>query len=120
MHRMNHLVPEQMFSTETNKAQGISAVKALAIASQEGQKIWTITQNNVDLALNSINLGADTETAIRNSVAAGKVVTTHQNKINFNGWVGEGFITIDPTTGAGAYQIAGGANGGKLFGRALQ
>jgi hypothetical protein len=46
---MNHLVPEQMFSTETEKAQGISAVKALAIASQQGQKIWTITPDNLEL-----------------------------------------------------------------------
>ena len=38
MSAMEHLVPEQMFSTDTQKAQGISAVKALAIASQQGQK----------------------------------------------------------------------------------
>jgi len=111
---MEHLVPEQMFSTDTQKAEGISAVKALAIASQQGQKVWTITESNLELALSKINLGVDTENDIRNSVYAGKVVTAHEAKINFNGWIGEGYISFDPTTGSGAYQIAGGGNGSFL------
>jgi hypothetical protein len=109
---MEHLIPERMFSTP--EAEGISAVKAIAIASAEGQKIWTITQENVEDALASINLDADTESEIRNSVNAGMVVTTHEQSINFNGWIGEGYIILDPATGAGAYKIAGGGNGGFL------
>ncbi|ACE82781.1 hypothetical protein CJA_0978 [Cellvibrio japonicus Ueda107] len=111
---MEHLVPEQMFSTETDKAQGISAVKALAIASQQGQKIWTINKTNLNLALSRVNLGADAENDIRNAVNAGKIATAHENRINFNGWVGEGYILMDPKTGAGAYMISGGGNGGFL------
>jgi len=114
-HRVNHMdVVNEMFSSEGNKAEGISAVKAIAIASAEGQKIWTITQENVEDALASINLDADTESEIRNSVNAGMVVTTHEQSINFNGWIGEGYIILDPATGAGAYKIAGGGNGGFL------
>src|SRR5690606_33203244 len=78
MSAMEHLVPEQMFSTDTDKAQGISAVKALAIASQQGQKIWTINKTNVSLALSRINLGADAEADIRNAVNAGKIATAHE------------------------------------------
>ncbi|MFT5592097.1 MAG: hypothetical protein ACI8SR_000454 [Oceanicoccus sp.] len=111
---MEHLVPEQMFSTADAPAEGISAVKAIALANAAGQKIWTITQSNVEVALENINLTTDTESEIRNSVNAGKVVTTHEQSINFNGWIGEGYIIIDPTTGAGAYKIAGGGNGGAL------
>ncbi|MFT5592092.1 MAG: hypothetical protein ACI8SR_000449 [Oceanicoccus sp.] len=108
---MEHLVPEQMFSTEEVPAEGISAVKAIAIAGTQGQKIWTITQDNLDTALSAINLDRDTENEIRNSVNAGRVVTIHEQSINFNGWVGEGYIILDPETGAGAYKIAGGGNG---------
>ncbi len=111
MSAMEHLVPEQMFSTETEKAQGISAVKALAIASQQGQKIWTINNANLNLALSRINLGAEAENDIRNAVNAGKIATAHEARINFNGWVGEGYTLIDPKTGAGAYMISGGGNG---------
>ncbi len=108
---MEHLVPEQMFSTPEAPAQGISAVKALALASQEGQKIWTITQNNLDLALSSIELGSEVETEIRNAVNAGKTATAHEAKIVYGGWIGSGYLLIDPETGAGAYKIAGGGNG---------
>ena len=114
MSAMEHVVPEQMFSTETIKAHGISAVKALAIASQQGQKIWVIDKSNVGLALSKINLGADAENDIRNAVNAGKIATAHETRLNFNGWIGEGYTLIDPKTGAGAYMIAGGGNGGFL------
>ncbi|MCJ8503177.1 hypothetical protein, partial [Desulfatitalea alkaliphila] len=44
-----------------------------------------------------------------------KVVTAHEARINFHGWIGEGYTVIDPNTGAGAYMIAGGSNGGVLI-----
>jgi len=109
---MEHLVPEQMFSTDEAPAQGISAVKAIALASAEGQRIYTITSDNLYTAMAQLQLSADTEQEIQNAVEAGFEVTTHQYQINFNGWVGEGYIIIDPNTGAGAYKIAGGGNGG--------
>ncbi len=87
------------------------AVKAIALAGAAGQKILTITSENLDLALTEVTLPSDTETEIRNSVNAGMIVTAHEQSINFNGWVGEGYIIIDPATGAGAYKIAGGGNG---------
>lgn len=111
---MEHLVPEQVFTTEAATPEGISAVKALAIASAQGQKIWSIDRNNVDNALLKVNLSADTERDIRNAVYSGKVVTAHESKLNFNGWVGEGYIITDEKTGAAAYMIAGGGNGGIL------
>jgi hypothetical protein len=111
---MEHLVPEQMFSTEENPAEGISAVKALAIASAEGQKVYTIDNLNLSTALSAIQLGDETEDEIRNAVLAGNVVSTHQYQINFNGWIGEGYIILDPDTGSGAYKIGGGSNGSWL------
>lgn len=111
---MEHLVPEQMFSTEENPAHGISAVKALAIASAEGQKIWTITQSNLNEALAAINLGVEVENEIKNSVLSGNVVTAHENQLSYQGWVGSGYLLIDPKNGAGAYKIAGGYSGGFL------
>lgn len=116
MSAMEHLIPEQMFSTEESQAQGISAVKALAIASQQGQKVWTIDKNNLAFALNRINLSTDAEADIRNAVNTGKIATAHESRVNFNGWVGEGYTLIDPNTGAGAYMISGGGNGGDIVG----
>lgn len=116
MSATEHSIPEDMFSTSQYRAQGISAVKALALASQQGQKIWTIDQTNVDLALARINLSVEAESDIRNAVYAGKTATTHESRINFNGWIGEGYTLIDKNTGAGAYMISGGGNGGQTLG----
>ena len=109
---MEHMVPEQMFSTEEAPAFGVSAVKALALAGAAGQKIWTIGQNNVEIALASINHAADIETEIRNSVRAGKVATIHEAPVAYQGSTFVGYTIIDPVTGAGAYKIGGGENGG--------
>jgi len=111
---MEHLVPEQMFSTPESPAHGISAVKALAIAAAKGQKIWMITQDNLELALSSINLSAEVESEIRNSVLTGSIATAHEAQLHYHGWVGSGYLLIDPQTGAGAYKIAGGDKGGFL------
>ena len=107
-------MPEQMFSTVDNPAQGISAVKALAIAGAEGQKIWTIDQTNLNTALVAINLDADIENEIRSAVNAGKIATAHERPVAFAGTTVTGYLLIDPATGAGAYKISGGQNGGLL------
>ncbi len=112
---MEHIIPVNMFSSQGQRAQGISAVKALAMASAEGQQIFTITNENLETALASIILAEDTETEIRNSVNAGYVVTAHEKQINFNGWLGEGYIITDPVTGDAAYKISGGGNGGFIL-----
>lgn len=52
---------------------------------------------------------------IRLAVLAGKVATAHELPINFNSWIGEGYLLIDPQIGAGAYKISGGSNGGDLL-----
>jgi len=42
---LEHLVLEQLFATDTN-VEGFSAVKAIQLANQQGQKIFTITKDN--------------------------------------------------------------------------
>ena len=112
---MEHLVPEQMFSTQAAPAQGISSVKAIALAAAEGQKIYTITQSNLDSALAAITLDQQTENEIRAATYAGMTVTTHEALINYAGWTGAGYNLIDPVSGAGAYKISGGANGSVIL-----
>ncbi len=114
MSAMEHLVPEEMYSTDDNPAHGISAVKALQLAAAEGQKIWTITQSNLSQAMAALNLSSSVEADIRNAVRAGKEVTAHEDTINFHGRPSAGYMVLDPKTGAGGYLIAGGENGGFL------
>jgi hypothetical protein len=112
---LEHSVPEQLFSTTENPAQGISAVKALQIANEQGIPIYTINQTNIATILPQLQLDSETIADIQNAVNAGKEVTVSKTDITFNGWTGCGYIIIDPATGAGAYMISGGVNGCNLI-----
>ncbi|MEW5837729.1 MAG: transglutaminase-like domain-containing protein [Pseudomonadota bacterium] len=120
-----HAVPERLFADpskpldDPSQPQGVSAVKAIAIAASQGQKIYTLTAHNAAYHANilaSLNTNENTKTEIRNALSAGMEVTVHQADITVNGWTGSGYIILDPETGAGAYKISGGANGAYLFG----
>jgi len=102
---LEHSVLEQLWSTTDNPAYGISAVKALKIANDQGIPIYTINQTNIDTILPQLQIDADAKTDIRNAVNAGKEVTVSKTNITYNGWTGCGYIIIDPDTGAGAYMI---------------
>jgi len=109
-----HQIPEQLFSTETEQAEGVSTAKALAIAMAQGQKIYTLTQNNeAQLANITIEQGARNE--ILSALNAGLEVTVHESPITVNGWSGSGYTIIDAEYGVGAYKISGGGSGGVLI-----
>jgi len=134
MSALEHAVPERFFSdlAKCNLAgsanlvaglpecpQGISAVKALGLAAQQGQKIYTITPqvyanqpNIVNTALVAHSPG--TRAKVQAALDEGKEVTIHAAPIAQSGWVGAGFTVIEEGTGAGAYTIEGGSNGGSL------
>ncbi len=108
---LEHSVSEQLFSTPDNPAQGISAVKALQIANDQGIPIYMINQTNIDAILPQLQVDSDVKADIQNAVNAGKEVTVSKTNITVDGWTGCGYIIIDPLTGAGAYMISGGMNG---------
>ncbi len=112
---LEHAVPEQMFSTPTQPAEGVSAVKALQLASQQGQRIYHITPVNQASVLPNLHLDSLAMSEISAALATDKEVIAHTDRISVHGWTGEGYILFDPVTGDGAYKIAGGANGGFIF-----
>jgi transglutaminase-like putative cysteine protease len=134
MSALEHAVPERFFNnpsqcnsqgrTTTNPSlptcpQGISAMKALALAAQAGQKVYTITgevyHNNSNIV--SVGLSAHSESTrnrVQQALDVGYEVTIHEAPIAQDGWSGAGFTLIDPITGAGGYLIEGGSSGGNL------
>jgi transglutaminase-like putative cysteine protease len=110
-----HAVPEQFFSTPENKVEGISAIKALKIAGDQGIPIYTVNQSNIANVLPQLQVDTHVKTDIQNAVNTGKVVTVSKTDITYNGWTGCGYIITNPDTGEGAYMIAGGQNGAYIF-----
>lgn len=138
MSGLEHAIPERFFNDPAkcnivgapNPTTGlpacpeaISAIKAIAVASQAGQKIYTITPQiyNANPGFVQSQLGAhsvDTRARVQDYLDAGFEVSIHQKPVSQNGWMGAGFSTIDPETGAGGYLIEGGKNGGWFEGAA--
>jgi len=112
---LEHAVPEQMFTSPTNPGEAISAVKALTLANQQGQRTYHITKENQLTALPNIHHDASTMSEIQSALAVGKEVITHTDSISVPGWTGAGYVILDAETGEGAYRISGGSNGGILI-----
>lgn len=91
----------------------------MAVASNQGQKIYALKSSNQAIhstLLQGLQLAADVRVEIANALAIGQEVTLHEKDVVINGWSGSGYVLIDPDTGAGAYKISGGANGGVYLG----
>jgi hypothetical protein len=88
-------------------------MKALQLANQQGQKIYTITQANADTVLPTLTHSQMTMNDITAAVNAGYTVTAHESPIHVPGWTGSGYIIADQN-GNGMYMISGGMNGGFL------
>ncbi len=134
MSALEHAIPERFFNdpgqcnlegtaspipTLPACPQGVSAVKAIAIAAQAGQKIYTITAQVYADNPNIVNSALwahsyETKGKVQAALDAGYEVTIHEAPITVSGWTGAGFTMIDPQTGAGGYLIEGGSSGGWL------
>ena len=112
---LEHVVPEQMFSTPTAPVSAISAVKALQIAAQQGIPVHHIDATNAATVVPLLNIDALALEEIQAAIAVGKEVTVSQSNITEAGWTGVGYIITDPVTGSGAYKISTGKNGSWIY-----
>ncbi len=108
-----HQIPEQLFSTDEEQAEGVSTAKALAIAMAQGQRIYTLNANNAS-QLNNIIIDEGSRSEIIAALSEGLEVTVHEAPITVNGWQGSGYTILDVDYGVGAYKISGGGSGGEL------
>ncbi|MFZ3138145.1 MAG: hypothetical protein WA126_12245 [Thermodesulfovibrionales bacterium] len=117
---LEHRVPEQLFTSVDASVEGISAVKALQIANDSGIPIYTITKNNIDVVLPILQIDPSVINDIRSAVNAGKKVIVSKTNINYRGWVGCGYVIIEPSTGIGGYMISGGMSGAHILCEGIQ
>lgn len=107
-------IPEQMFSGQVEATQSISAVRALQLAMQQGQRVYHITPANQAQTLPNLHLDSVALSEINQALATGKEVIAHTDRISAAGFTGEGYILFDPANGDGAYKITGGKNGSSM------
>jgi hypothetical protein len=110
-----HIIPEAFFNDRANpQFEGASAAKVLGAAAAEGQKIYVVTQANFASVLPQLAHSSSVMSEVENAIAVGREVTIAERPVRIGGFNLSGYIVMDVATGAGAYMIAGGANGGTL------
>jgi len=92
--------------------EGISAVKAIHLANQQGLKTYRVTGSNIATVLPILQVSSAVKGDIQNAVNAGKEVLIPEQELQVNDWRGVGYVISDPETGAAGYLISGGFAGG--------
>lgn len=95
--------------------RGISSIHLLSAAMAQGIPIYRITSANAAAALPMLQLSSAVESDIGRAVSQGKTVLTAEREIDLGVWRGVGYVIHDESTGAGAYLISGGVNGGSIL-----
>jgi transglutaminase-like putative cysteine protease len=107
-----HAVPEQAFAIQGEPAVGVSASKAISLATGLGQRIYGLTSDNAAAGLAAINVPLSVKGAIADAIYAGDEVTVHSDAFDYGGMSSiVGYTLIDPATGAGSYMLSNGADG---------
>ena len=102
---MEARVLDQLFNIKNTKA--LSAIRILSIANEQQIPIYTINSSNIALLLPLLQISGEVKSAIECAVNRSMEVITPGSNINYNGWEGIGYITINPETGEGAYMVEG-------------
>jgi hypothetical protein len=101
---------------DLSKGRGVSAISVLNEASYNGLGIHEVNASNLGEFLAAASgLSVDIQDAVAHYASAGYVVLAPASPASTPNWDSQGYVALDPETGAGAYIIATGANGGELL-----
>jgi len=102
---LEHFIWEQKYGPG-----GISAVKAIQIANEQGIPVYDINSTNEDL-IDTLSISDIAKEDMHNAINAGYVIKTPAQNITYNTWTGVGYIVLNPITGEGRYEIGEGSGG---------
>ncbi len=103
---------ESVVWEELTGEESISTISILAKAQENDIDILNISTLNLDSGLNELHTDETTKQEIIKAVNEGKTVIIPTENTVIGDWHGTGYILLDRATGAGAYMISGGLNGG--------
>lgn len=95
-------------------SKGISAIHLIGDAVGQDIPVYRITSANSAAVLPLLQVSSAVKSDIQSAVSHGKTVIVPESDIDTGPWSGVGYIVQDESTGAGAYLISGGADGGGL------
>lgn len=95
--------------------EGVSAVQLLQDATRAGIPVYHVTPANSAQVLPLLQVPSAVRADIVNAVGTGKTVLVPERDFLKDNYRGIGYIVEDPATGAAAYLISGGLNGGGLL-----
>jgi len=95
--------------------EGVSAVQLMQSALLAGIPIYHVTQANSAQVLPLLQVPSAVRADIVNALNTGKTVLVPEREFRKDNYRGIGYIVEDPATGAAAYLISGGLNGGGLL-----
>jgi len=104
---------DQLFGRPLGR--GISAMQLLYDAALGNIPIYTVTRDNVAAVMPLLRVPQAVKTDVANAINAGKTVVIPESDFLHDNYRGVGYIVEDPETGAAAYLISGGLNGGGLL-----
>ncbi|MBL4898559.1 MAG: hypothetical protein COA42_22800 [Alteromonadaceae bacterium] len=95
-----------------SEKSGISAVQLIVDSNLFGIPLHFVTSDNIVNVMPRLTVSSDIKRDISNAINAGKTVLVPERELTRGNWNGTGYIIRDVQTGAGAYLISGGLNGG--------
>ena len=91
---------------------GLSTTTIMRQALDEGQALLVIDASNAVAALAAMQLSADAEAEISQSVTRGQIALATERDIGYRGWQGTGYVIFDPVSGSSLQRVEGGLAGG--------
>jgi transglutaminase-like putative cysteine protease len=97
-----HTIFESLYDVDS-----VSTIKILALANKQGIPVYHVDSTNVDTVLPQLNTYSIVKDSIRSAVEKGWVAMCPQRNITLNDWNGQGWIIMNPDSGAAGYLLAG-------------
>ncbi len=101
---------------ELTGAESVSTMTVLKNATAQGIELLVLNEKNYEEMSEELEADSAALADIEKAVNAGKEVTVPAKEVTMDDWTGTGYIIMDLETGAGAYRISGGLNGGIITG----
>lgn len=106
---LEHNATEKMYKTEA-----LSAVKGIQLAHDQNIPVHTVTAQNINILLPTLQISEQVKTDIQNAIHSVWYAIVPAQNLVIGDWIGVGYILQNPENGEAYYRIEGGHGGAVL------